>query len=261
MRVKGRQAEARRRRRTKVNWPVVVELDERVLHGETVDVSQLGIKVRLGERLEDASLVTLHLNPPQGCPVEARAIVLRTDHDGAVFLFLKKTPAVLFASNDNHPPAPRVLTILIVDDDPSVGSLVQDMLGSTEHLVLFTADPVAAIRLANQRSGDIDLLLVDVVMPLMDGRELARRVLDLRPTVKILLMSGFEMSSLRDTGWPVLAKPFGITELLDKIKECTTLPTKRSSVFAAPTRSARGRRAGISPDPVTSPRSACQSQT
>ncbi len=112
------------------------------------------------------------------------------------------------------------------------------MLGSTEHLVLFTADPVAAIRLANQRSGDIDLLLVDVVMPLMDGRELARRVLDLRPTVKILLMSGFEMSRLRDTGWPVIAKPFGITELIGKIEECTTAK-RRSSVFAAPTRPAR----------------------
>lgn len=75
-------------------------------------------------------------------------------------------------------------------------------------------------------------------MPLMDGRELARRVLDLRPKVKVLLMSGFEMSSLRDTGWPVIAKPFGITELIEKIEECTTAK-RRSSVFAAPTRSAR----------------------
>jgi len=75
-------------------------------------------------------------------------------------------------------------------------------------------------------------------MPLMDGRELARRVLDLRPKVKVLLMSGFEMPSLRDTGWPVIAKPFGITELIEKIEECTTAK-RRSSVFAAPTRSAR----------------------
>jgi len=215
-----------------------VELDDRVLHGETIDVSQLGVKVRLGERLEDASLVTLHLNPPQGCPVDARAIVLRTDDDGPVFLFLKKEPAVLLPGNDEHSPAPRVLTILVVDDDPSVGSLVRDILWSAEYLVLFTDDPVEVIRLARQRPGDIDLLLVDVVMPLMDGRELARRVLDLRPKVKVLLMSGFEMSSLRDTGWPVIAKPFGIRELIEKIEECTTAK-KRSSVFAAPTRSAR----------------------
>ena len=238
MRVKLRRPESRRRPRTKVNWPVVVELGDRVLHGEAIDVSQLGVKVRLGERLEDASLVTLHLNPPQGCPVNARAIVWRTDDDGPVFLFLKKTPAVLLAGNDKDSPAPRVLTILVVDDDPGVGSLARDTLGSAGYLVLFTDDPVEAIRLARYRLGDIDLLLVDVVMPLMDGRELARRVLDLRPKVKVLLMSGFEMSSLRDTGWPVIAKPFGTTELIEKIEECTTAK-KRSSVFAAPTRSAR----------------------
>jgi len=238
MRGKLRRPESRRRPRTKVNWPVVVELDDRVLHGETIDVSQLGVKVRLGERLEDASLVTLHLNPPQGCPLDARAIVWRTDDDGPVFLFLKKTPAVLLAGNDKGSPAPRVLTILVVDDDRSVGSWARDSLGSAEYHVLFTDDPLEAIRLARQRPGDIDLLLVDVVMPLMDGRELARRVLDLRPKVKVLLMSGFEMPSLRDTGWPVIAKPFGISELIEKIEECTTAK-RRSSVFAAPTRSAR----------------------
>jgi len=238
MRVNLPRPESRRRPRTKVSWPVVVELDDRVLHGETIDVSQLGVKVRLRERLEDASLVTLHLNPLQGCPIDARAIVLRTDDDGPVFLFLKKTPAVLLPGNDKRPPAPRVLTILVVDDDPSVGSLARDILWSPEYLVLFTDDPFEAIRLARQRPGDIDLLLVDVVMPLMDGRELARRVLDLRPKVKVLLMSGFEMSSLRDTGWPVIAKPFGTTELIEKIEECTT-GKRRSSVFAAPTRSAR----------------------
>jgi CheY-like chemotaxis protein len=217
---------------------VVVELDDRVLHGETIDVGQLGIKVRLEERLKDASLVTLHLNPPQGDPIDARAIVWRTDDDGPIFFFLKKTPAGLLPGIDKHSPAPRVLTILVVDDDPSVGTLARDILGSAGYLVLFTDDPVEAIQLARHRPGDIDLLLVDVVMPLMDGRELARRVLDLRPTVKVLLMSGFEMSTPPGTGWPVIAKPFGITELIEKIEECNTTK-KRSSVFSAPARSAR----------------------
>jgi CheY-like chemotaxis protein len=238
MRVNLPRPDSRRRPRTKVSWPVVVELDDRVLHGETIDVSQLGVKVRLQERLEDASLVTLHLNPPKGCPVDARAIVLRADSDGQVFLFLKKTPAVLPPGNDKLTPAARLLTILVVDDDPAVGSLVRGLLGPPEYLVLYADDPFKAIRLARDHPGDIDLLLVDVVMPLMDGRALSRRVLDLRPTMKVLLMSGFEMSSLRDTGWPVIAKPFGITELIEKIEECTT-GKKRSSVFAAPKRSAR----------------------
>lgn len=106
MRVKVPRTESRRRPRTKVNWPVVVELDDRVLHGETIDVSELGVKVRLGERLEHASLVTLHLHPPQGCRVNARAIVWRTDDDGPVFLFLKKGPGAIAA-------LPRLLDLKI----------------------------------------------------------------------------------------------------------------------------------------------------
>jgi CheY-like chemotaxis protein len=238
MPTKSPRKESRRRPRTNAKWPVVVELDDRVLEGETVDVSQIGVKVRLGVRLDDYKLVTLRLNPPEGCPVEAQAIVLRTDNDGTAFRLLKKNLSALLPDSDKDAAAPRLFTVLAVDDDPAVGALVRDILGSTDYFVLFTQDPHKALRLAKQHPGDIDLLLADVVMPLMDGRELARRVLELRPTIKVLLMSGFEMTSLRNTGWPVLAKPFGITELVEKIGECTTA-AKQPSVFTAPKRSAR----------------------
>ena len=228
------QPEKRRRPRVKVKWPVVVELDGRVLHGETVDVSQLGVKVRLGERLSNGSRVTLHLDPAEGCPVDAHAVVFRTDDDGTIFVFIKKSPAALPPGDEKNPPAARVLTtILVVDDDPSVGTLVRDILRSDEYAVLFTDDPFKAVGLARQHPADIDLLLVDVVMPLMDGRELAQRVLELRPKTKVVLMSGFEMSSLRDVKWPIIEKPFGVTELAEKIEECTTA-RKRASVFSRP---------------------------
>ena len=61
MRTKVWRAESRRRPRTKVNWPVTVEVGDCVLHGETVDVSQFGVKVRLAERLQDATLAKLPL--------------------------------------------------------------------------------------------------------------------------------------------------------------------------------------------------------
>lgn len=239
MRVKVRRPEARRRPRTKVSWPVVVEVGDRLLHGETVDVSQFGVKVRLAERLQDATLARLQINPTDGCPVDAQAIVWRTDEDGPVFLFLKKAPSVLVGDTDKSSPVARVLTVLVVDDDFGVASFARDTLGSAGYLVLSTGDPVEAMRLAKDREGDIDLLLVDVVMPLMDGRELARRLLALRPKMKVLLMSGFEMSGLRETGWPFIAKPFGVTELIEKIEECTT-SKRRPSVFATPPRSSRG---------------------
>jgi len=236
MRVKLGKPDSRRRPRTRVRWPVTVEVGNRALHGETLDVSQSGVKVRLAERLPDATLARLHIAPPEGCPIDAQAVVWRMDAEGPVFLFLKKAPAVLLGGADEAAPAPRVVTILVVDDDQNVGAFAVDALGSAGYLVLSTHDPVEALRMVKDR--DIDLLLVDVIMPLMDGRELARRIVALRPTTKVLLMSGFEVSGLRETGWPFVAKPFGVTELIERVEACTT--SKRCpSVFGAPRRDTR----------------------
>ncbi len=116
-------------------------------------------------------------------------------------------------------PVPRTPTILVVDDQPDIGAMARDILEPAGYVVLLTSDPLEAIRMARHRPGDIDLLLVDVVMPLMDGRELARRMLSLRPQMKVMLMSGYEVSGLAETGWPFIAKPFGIQELTQKIAE------------------------------------------
>ena len=237
---KSRRPESRRRPRSKVSWPVVVEVGDRVLHGETLNVSPFGVKVRLDGRLQDATLAILHLNPPMARSVDVHAIVWRMDDDGPVFLFLRRAPAFLVHTTDKQPPVPRARTILVVDDDPGVGALARDALGSVGYLVLFTGDPVDAIRMARQRQGEIDLLLVDVVMPLMDGRELARRTLELCPKLKILFMSGYEVSGLRETGWPFIGKPFGVTELIDKVADAVS-SGRRPSVFATPPRPA-GRR-------------------
>jgi CheY-like chemotaxis protein len=233
MRTKLQRPESRRRPRTKVTWPVMIEVGDRVLHGETVDVSQFGVKVRLAERLQDATLAKLHITPSEGCPVDAQAIVWRMDEDGPVFLFLKKAPSVLVGDTGKDSAAARVLTILVVDDDEGVSSFARDTLGCAGYLVRSTADPVEAIRMAKDLEGEIDLLLVDVVMPLMDGRELARRVVELRPKIKVLLMSGYEMAALKGAKWPFIAKPFGVTELIEKIEEYTTTK-RRPSVFAVP---------------------------
>ena len=85
-------------------------------------------------------------------------------------------------------PEPRPPTILVVDDDATIGPWVQGALEPLGYVVLQTLDPLEAIRMGRDRPGDIDLLLVDVVMPLMDGRTLAQRLRALRPTLKVLLM-------------------------------------------------------------------------
>jgi len=116
-------------------------------------------------------------------------------------------------SPDGAPSGQHVTTILVVDDQPDVGPLAQDILEAEGYAVVHTTDPMEAIRLARSRPDDIDVLLVDIVMPLMDGRELAQRILTMRPNVKIILMSGFEVSGMKGAGWAFLQKPFGLEPL------------------------------------------------
>ena len=110
-------------------------------------------------------------------------------------------------------PAPALPTILIVDDDPEIGPLAEDILESEGYAVAQTTDPLEAIRLARQRPEGFDLLLVDFVMPLMDGRELARRIQGFHPGIKVILMSGYEVSGIKETGWPFVKKPFAVETL------------------------------------------------
>jgi DNA-binding NtrC family response regulator len=106
---------------------------------------------------------------------------------------------------------------LLVDDDPTVEPWVRAALEPLGYSVLHTIDPLEAIRIGRDRPGEIDLLLVDVVMPLMDGRKLAHRMLSLCPRMKILLMSGYGLSDLDETSWSFIAKPFSMEQLAQQV--------------------------------------------
>jgi CheY-like chemotaxis protein len=123
---------------------------------------------------------------------------------------------------DTESPESDAPTVLVVDDQPETGPMVRDILESAGYVVLLTADPLEALHLAQHRPVAISLLLVDVVMPTMDGRELARRILLLRPTIKVVLMSGYEVSGLAESGWPFIQKPFGVKALAQKIADTLT---------------------------------------
>jgi two-component system cell cycle sensor histidine kinase/response regulator CckA len=122
-------------------------------------------------------------------------------------------PSSLSTSSAAQSSEPQAPTILVVDDDATIGPWVRGALEPLGYVVLTTVDPSEAIRMGKDRPGDIDLLLVDVVMPLMDGRKLAQRMRGLRPRLKIVCMSGYGFSDLEETGWPFLVKPFGMDEL------------------------------------------------
>lgn len=112
---------------------------------------------------------------------------------------------------------PRRETILVVDDEEDIRTVVRQMLAADGYVVLDAGDPNQALRLAGQQH--VDLLLTDVVMPLMRGTELAQRVLAVAPSVKVLLMSAYKVAEIAASGHPFLAKPFTPDALLGRVRE------------------------------------------
>jgi DNA-binding NtrC family response regulator len=115
------------------------------------------------------------------------------------------------------PPAEPRPTILVVDDEDPVRELVRDALESEGYTVLDTGDPLEARRIATSRT--VHLLLTDVVMPRMNGLELAERVEAASPATKVLMMSGFMTPAMRASGRTILAKPFSLDDLLRAVRE------------------------------------------
>jgi two-component system, cell cycle sensor histidine kinase and response regulator CckA len=82
-------------------------------------------------------------------------------------------------------------TILLAEDDPSVRSLVHDELRKLGYKVVEAKNGIEACLLATQQAGTLDLLLTDMVMPGMGGRELAQHLASLKPDLRVLFMSGY----------------------------------------------------------------------
>jgi len=115
-------------------------------------------------------------------------------------------------------------TILVVEDEKSLRWLTCQMLSQFGYAVLEAQDPSHALALVQERAGNIDLLLTDVVMPGLNGRQLARQTQQLYPHIKVLLMSGYTAEIAADSdgkgaGPPFLEKPFTPQELGAKVRE------------------------------------------
>jgi CheY-like chemotaxis protein len=119
----------------------------------------------------------------------------------------------------------RGATILVVDDEPSVVELVRTMLWRAGFTVLEACSPEEALGIAAGYTTAIQLILTDILMPGMNGYELADRLLELQPEAKVLFMSGYRDKVLAEstgrplTDWPLLRKPFTQHVLIAKIEE------------------------------------------
>jgi CheY-like chemotaxis protein len=122
------------------------------------------------------------------------------------------------------PPAGDTV-VLVVDDDAAVRTAAARVLARRAYTVLAAGDGLEALGLAERHPGPIHLLVTDVRMPGMDGRELARRFRAARPEARVLLMSGYEEppegaagAPAADGDAPVLQKPFTLDALTAHVR-------------------------------------------
>jgi two-component system cell cycle sensor histidine kinase/response regulator CckA len=127
-------------------------------------------------------------------------------------------------------PAPRLEdhdgteNVLLVEDDPVVRSLIEDMLVERGYTVLATASPLLALKALATYEDEIQLVVTDVVMPEMNGRQLAERIQTDRPNIRTLYMSGYTSDAIMargvlPAGMHFLQKPFTAFQLAEKARE------------------------------------------
>ncbi|HKI24990.1 MAG TPA: ATP-binding protein [Candidatus Sulfotelmatobacter sp.] len=146
---------------------------------------------------------------------------------------------------------PGTETILVVEDEANLRYLARQFLEKQGYKVIEAADGAVAMQIAVAHEGMIHLLLTDVIMPGMNGRELAQRISEIRPNIKILYMSGYTENvvghnGMLDAGVRLLQKPFNLRDLRSKVREVldaspTPPEVAMSAQFAEPSRAVMSR--------------------
>ena len=122
-------------------------------------------------------------------------------------------------------------TALLVEDEPEVRRLVEKILGMWGYSVLSAGSPAEAIALSQKRDGVIEILVTDVIMPGMNGRDLARVLSTARPSLRVLYISGYTdaviaQQGILEPGTAFLSKPFTPDALARKIREVLDAPSR-----------------------------------
>ena len=124
-------------------------------------------------------------------------------------------------------------TILFVEDDAAVRDLASRMLRSAGYTVFPAGDAMQALAFLGDYDGPVHLVITDLIMPGMSGRDLAERLVVIRPTMKVIFSSGYTDDTILRRGMiegsaHFVAKPYSVRELTRKVREVLEMPEARS---------------------------------
>lgn len=185
----------------------------------TKDVGQgtgLGLATIYGIIKQNSGFINAYSEPGKGTTFR----ILLPKHVGQTFPYDQEKPAAAMQQGRE--------TILLVEDEPSILLLGKRMLERMGYLVLAAATPGEALEMAKNHAGEIHLLLTDVIMPEMNGRDLAGRLLSLYPRMARMFMSGYTANVIAhhgvlDEDIQFIQKPFSMAELSTKVREALKL--------------------------------------
>jgi signal transduction histidine kinase/CheY-like chemotaxis protein len=171
----------------------------------------LGLATVYGIVRQNNGFINIYSEPNQGTTFK----IYLPRHAAAVEPERKKDPALSEARGSE--------TILVVEDEQTILKMTAVILEQMGYAVLTARSPGEAISLAREFAGEINLLITDVVMPDMNGRELAEQIKALYPYTKVLFMSGYTANVIAHRGVlykgvNFIQKPFSITELATKVR-------------------------------------------
>ncbi len=126
--------------------------------------------------------------------------------------------------SEEEPAAAGEGNILLVEDDPMVLEITKEMLESIGYGVVIAETPLDALALCEEHGASISMVITDVVMPAMSGKELRNKLAEKRPNIKVLFMSGYTADTIAhhgilDEGVHFLQKPFRLEDLARKVRE------------------------------------------
>ena len=172
----------------------------------------LGLATVYGIVKQNNGFINVYSEPGEGTTIK---IYLPRYEDKAVRIQEKSTAQI---------PSSQGETILVVEDDPAILKIMQKILEGLDYTVLASSAPEKVMDIVKEYTGKINLLITDVIMPKMNGRDLAEQLQTICPDLKCIFMSGYTANAIAhhgvlDKGVNFIQKPFTKRELAETIRK------------------------------------------